>query len=93
MIRFREDRMSPIPVSVRRVEELLLPFNPITTVEQGLFHFEYRTWPDIALREALMNAFCHADFRIAGPVMVKLYADRVEISLCAHQKIWKSEII
>lgn len=76
----REDRVSPIPVSVRRVEELLLPFNPITTVEQGLFHFEYRTWPDIALREALMNAFCHADFRIAGPVMVKLYADRVEIS-------------
>ncbi len=76
----REDRVSPIPVSVRRVEELLLPFNPITTLEQGLFHFEYRTWPDIALREALMNAFCHADFRISGPVMVKLYADRLEIS-------------
>ncbi len=27
-----------------------------------------------------MNAFCHADFRIAGPVMTKLYADRLEIS-------------
>lgn len=76
----REDRVSPIPVSVRRVEELLLPFNPITTLQQGLFHFEYRTWPDVALREALMNAFCHADFRIAGPVMIKLYANRLEIS-------------
>lgn len=76
----REDRVSPIPVSVRRVEELLLPFNPITTLQQGLFHFEYRTWPDVALREALMNAFCHADFRIAGPILVKLYAERLEIS-------------
>lgn len=76
----REDRVSALPVSVRRIEELLLPFNPITTIEQGMFHLEYRTWPEIALREALMNAFCHADFRIAGPVMVKYYNDRLEIS-------------
>lgn len=76
----RDDRVSPIPVSVRRMEELLLPFNPITTLEQGMFHYEYRTWPEIAVREALMNAFCHADFRIAGPVMMKLYNSHMEIS-------------
>ncbi|WP_346796346.1 ATP-binding protein [Halomonas sp. Bachu 37] len=76
----REDRVSALPVSVQRIEELLVPFNPITTVEQGMFHFEYRTWPEVAVREALMNAFCHADLRIAGPVMVKLYSQRLEIS-------------
>ncbi|MCK4485715.1 MAG: hypothetical protein KAU38_03025 [Desulfobacterales bacterium] len=43
-------------------------------------HFEYRTYPEIALREALMNAFSHADFRIAGPILVKQYPDRIEIS-------------
>ena len=76
----REDRISALPLSVQRIEELLVPFNPITTHKQGLFHFEYRTWPEIAVREALMNAFCHLDLRIAGPVMVKLYLDRLEIS-------------
>ena len=76
----REDRVSAIPISVQRIEDLLVPFNPITTVEQGMFHFEYRTWPEIAVREALMNAFCHLDLRIAGPVMVKLYPQRLEIS-------------
>ena len=76
----REDRVSAIPISVNRIEELILPYNPITTLQQGLFHFEYRTWPEVALREALMNAFCHVDFRIPGPVMVKLFADRLEIS-------------
>jgi ATP-dependent DNA helicase RecG len=76
----REDRVSALVLAVRRVEELLTPFNPITTYKQGLFHFEYRTWPEIAIREALMNAFCHVDLRIAGPVMVKLYKDRLEIS-------------
>ena len=76
----REDRVSALPLSAQRIEELLVPFNPITTYKQGLFHYEYRTWPEIAVREALMNAFCHADLRIAGPVMVKLYPDRLEIS-------------
>ena len=76
----REDRVSALPLSVQRIEELLAPFNPITTYEQGLFHYEYRTWPEIAVREALMNAFCHADLRIAGPIMVKLYPNRLEIS-------------
>ncbi len=76
----REDRVSTIPLSVSRIEELIVPYNPITTIERGLCHFEYRLWPEIALREALMNAFCHADFRIAGPVMVKVYANRLEIS-------------
>ncbi len=76
----REDRVSPIPLSVQRLEELLIPFNPITTLELGMFHFEYRTWPEIAVREALMNAFCHADLRIAGPVMTKVFPDRLEIS-------------
>lgn len=76
----REDKVSALPLSVKRIEELLVPFNPITTVEQGLFHYEYRTWPAIALREALMNAFCHRDLRLSGPVMVKLYSNRIEIS-------------
>lgn len=76
----REDRISALPLSVQRIEELLVPFNPITTYKQGMFHYEYRTWPEIAVREALMNAFCHADLRIAGPVMVKLYSNRLEIS-------------
>ena len=76
----REDRISALSLSVQRIEELLVPFNPITTYKEGLFHYEYRTWPEIALREALMNAFCHADLRIAGPVLVKLHPNQLEIS-------------
>ena len=76
----REDRVGTLPLSVQRIEELLVPFNPITTYKEGLFHYEYRTWPEIAVREALMNAFCHADLRIAGPVLVRLRRNQLEIS-------------
>lgn len=76
----REDKVTAIPLSISRLEDMLLPFNPITTVEHGLYHFEYRTYPDIAFREALMNAFCHADYRIAGPILVKMFHNRLVVS-------------
>lgn len=76
----RDDGITALPMAIQRIEDLLVPFNQITTYQQGMFHFEYHTWPHIAVREALMNAFCHADYRIAGPIMVKLYPDRLELS-------------
>ncbi|MFY9180132.1 MAG: ATP-binding protein [Venatoribacter sp.] len=76
----RDDRISALPIAIQRIEELLTPFNQITTYKQGMFHFEYHTWPQIAVREALMNAFCHADYRIGGPIIVKLYDDKLVFS-------------
>ena len=70
----------PLPVALERLVELIYADNPITALEYGMFHFEYRTYPEVALREALMNALCHADFRLAGPILVKQYRDRLEIS-------------
>jgi len=60
----RIDGNTAIPVAVMKIIDRIMADNPITTVKQGLFHFEYRTYPKIALREAIMNAFCHSDYRI-----------------------------
>ncbi len=76
----RVDDNDPIPVAVTRIEELILAHNPITTLEQGLFHFEYRAYPVIAIREALLNAFCHTDFHVRAPILIKHFPDRIEIS-------------
>lgn len=76
----RADGRDALPVALNRVIDRISADNPITTVEYGLFHFEYRTYPEIALREALMNAFCHADFRIAGPILIKQFPHKIEIT-------------
>jgi ATP-dependent DNA helicase RecG len=76
----RVDGRSALPVALERLEELISADNTITTLEHGLFHFEYRVYPEIAIREALLNALCHADYQIAGPIMVKQYPNRIEIS-------------
>ena len=76
----RADGRDAIPVALSRLLDRIMADNPIETVRHGPYHFEYRTYPETALREALLNAFCHGDFRVAGPRLVRQYADRIEIS-------------
>ncbi len=76
----RADGRDALPVALERILDRVMADNPITTVPQGFFHFEIRTYPELALREALLNAFSHADYRIAGPIMVKQFPTRLEIS-------------
>ena len=73
----REDGMNAIPIALSRLEDLIRPLNPLDTFEQGFFHFEYRRWPELAIREALMNAFCHRDYRQAGPVIVRIHNEHL----------------
>lgn len=76
----RADGREALPIALDRILDRVMADNPITTVPQGLFHFEIHTYPEIALREALLNAFVHAEYRIAGPIMVKQFRNRLEIS-------------
>ena len=50
-------------------------------IEAGLFErVDEPLFPPIALREALVNAFCHRDYAQAGgAVSVAIYDDRLEI--------------
>lgn len=76
----RADGRDAIPVALNRMLDRIMADNPIVTVEHGMFHHEYRTYPEIALREALLNALCHRDFGLAGPTIVKQHPDRLEIA-------------
>jgi ATP-dependent DNA helicase RecG len=56
----------------------LLPSNEV--IEQALRR-EVQMYPPIALRELMMNALIHQDFRERGTgVLIEIYDDRVEIS-------------
>ena len=76
----RADGTDALTVALTRILDRIMADNPIETVRRGPYHFEYPTYPEVALREALLNALCHGDFRVAGPRLVKQYPDRIEIS-------------
>ncbi len=76
----RLDGREAIPVALARILDRMSADNPIETIRRGLHHFEYPTFPEIALREALLNAFCHADYRIASPILIKQFLGRLVIT-------------
>lgn len=76
----RRDGVEALPIALARLEDQIMADNPIHTEKRGLFHFEYRTYPELALREGLLNAFCHRDYRLNGPITVKQFSGRIEIT-------------
>lgn len=76
----RDQRSLALPLALQALEARIDADNPITTVEHGLYHFEFRAYPTVALREALLNALCHLDLRLASPVLIKQFARKLEIS-------------
>jgi hypothetical protein len=46
----RADGRDALPEALPRTLDRILADNPMETVAQGLFQFEYRTYPEIALQ-------------------------------------------
>ena len=65
--------------ALEKLETFTIAFNPIATVEQGFQHLEFRVYPVIALREALLNAFVHRDYLIPGQTNIRMYPNKLEI--------------
>ena len=76
----RADGNDALTLALSRILDRIMADNPIETVRRGPYHFEYRTYPEMAVREALLNALCHADLRVASPRLVKQYSARIEIT-------------
>ncbi|MBS0382006.1 MAG: putative DNA binding domain-containing protein [Proteobacteria bacterium] len=76
----RADGADAIPIALARLTDRIMADNPIVTVQRGLYHFEFRAYPEVALREALLNALCHADYQRGAPILVKQYSQKLEIS-------------
>jgi ATP-dependent DNA helicase RecG len=78
--RDRADGNDPLIIALLKIIDRIMADNPVTTINYGVFHFEYPRYPEIVLRESLMNALSHADYRISSPIMVKQFSDWLEIN-------------
>ncbi|MBS3975575.1 MAG: putative DNA binding domain-containing protein [Syntrophomonadaceae bacterium] len=73
----KDDGVHAIPIALYEMERYMAVDNPSTTIEVGFVHPEFSKYPKIALREALLNAFMHRDYRIPSAVMLKHYPDKL----------------
>lgn len=53
--------------------------NDRQSYQDGLFRFDIPTFDEVAVREALLNAVAHRDYRLGGSIFVRQYARRLEI--------------
>jgi ATP-dependent DNA helicase RecG len=53
--------------------------NDRQSYQDGLFRIELPTFDEVSVREALLNAVAHRDYRLGGSVFVRQYPQRLEV--------------
>lgn len=53
--------------------------NDRQSYQDGFFRREVATFDELVVREAVLNAVCHRDYRLGGSIFVRQYARRIEV--------------
>ncbi len=76
----REEIGGPLPRIIQRTWAVIMEEMRIGAVVKGLEREEKTEYPPAAVREALVNAVAHRDYRLRGRrIEVRMFADRMEI--------------
>lgn len=76
----REDLTGPIPRLIERAYDIVYEEMRKHSVVRGLLREETPEYPPPAVREAIVNALAHRDYRLAGSeVVITMYEDAIEV--------------
>jgi len=76
----REELTGPLPRLVEATWNLVWSEMAVSAVVKGLEREEKYEYPQFAVREAIVNAICHRDYRIKGRrIEIRMYSDRLEV--------------
>lgn len=76
----REEIGGPLARVIEGAWEVVWEEMHVGAVVKGLEREERTEYPPFAVREALVNAVCHRDYRLKGRrIEIRMYADRMEV--------------
>lgn len=75
----RQDMEGSILDALEPVMKFIFRNTRLSSVIRSLYREDIREYPEIPLREALINAIAHANYAISGRIFVAIYDDRLEI--------------
>ncbi|HXF70837.1 MAG TPA: ATP-binding protein [Thermoflexus sp.] len=77
----REEVSGPLARVIERAWEIVWEEMQLGAVVRGLEREERPEYPPFAVREAIVNAVCHRDYRLRGRrIEIRKFADRLEVS-------------
>ncbi len=76
----REDIQGPLPRLIEAAWKVIWEEMRVSAVVKGLERQEQTEYPPFAVREALVNAVCHREYRLKGRrIEVRMFDDRLEV--------------
>jgi ATP-dependent DNA helicase RecG len=76
----REELTGPLARVIEATWQIVWGEMSVGAVVKGLERQEISEYPPFAVREALVNAVCHRDYRLKGRrIEIRMYADRLEV--------------
>jgi ATP-dependent DNA helicase RecG len=76
----REEIVGPLPRLVEEAWQVVWEEMRVAAVVKGLVREEKGEYPTFAVREALVNAVCHRDYRLSGRrIEIRMFDDRMEV--------------
>jgi ATP-dependent DNA helicase RecG len=76
----REELTGPLPRLIESAWNLIWSEMAISAVIKGLEREEKLEYPQFAVREAIVNAISHRDYRLKGRrIEIRMYSDRLEV--------------
>ncbi len=76
----REELTGPLPRLIENAWNLIWSEMAVSAVVKGLEREETFEYPQFAVREAIVNAICHRDYRLKGRrIEIRMYSDRLEV--------------
>ncbi|MGM9638835.1 MAG: RNA-binding domain-containing protein [Butyricicoccaceae bacterium] len=79
-VRVNEDYALPVLAAIEKIVAHMEAWNPEQELEMGLFRMSVPEFDKRALREAIVNAFCHRDYSIMGRVRVAITDEGLTIA-------------
>jgi ATP-dependent DNA helicase RecG len=76
----REELTGPLPRLIEASWNIIWSEMAVSAVVKGLEREETYEYPQFAVREAIVNAICHRDYRLKGRrIEIRMYSDRLEV--------------
>jgi len=76
----REEIVGPLPQLIEAAWQVVWEEMRVAAVVKELVREEKSEYPSFAVREALVNAVCHRDYRLTGRrIEIRLFDDRMEV--------------
>lgn len=76
----REELTGPLSRLIESAWNLVWSEMAVSAVVKGLEREEKHEYPQFAVREAIVNAVCHRDYRLKGRrIEIRMYSDRLEV--------------